>query len=880
MSENKKICFIIKSTDNNIEKIKDTINSINNFELNNKKILVTISKDNIIKETLKQKNIDFYEYNNIIDIYHNLQKNMDYDYITYINSGDVYLGNANILSDKISNRDLYICRVNNIDEKYNLNSSLSKKDWISIEEFPKRTWIQLKSTFISKSLMNKIHETDDENYKYYNEINLVTKLIIINGGYNTIRGLKLITNDKLEDSKINLSEEYELSWYEELFDNIKNCLEYTKNNYGFINRYIQYQSLYLIKNIMLRNVNEKNKHILNTDKLKQFYENMKEVLISVEDKLILETNSNKLFNHYLLKIKYDTFEKENEYIEYNNDIALKLNNQIILNASMNNLNILIMENNDNSIKITANYPFPYDEKKLNIYALYMGKKYNAKTNTAYSKYKVFGKEIYENYVFDIVIPLKTSNEKEYIEFYLETKNSNVKLDINFSKALAKLTKHKNAYWAFDKFTLNYRKHSILVLKNSSLRHLKRELKYIISLILSKNSTAIKSGLLRIVYWITHVFYKKRIWLFEDKIYKAGDNGEYMYTYATGQKDGIKKYYILKKGCIDEKRFKKEHKKYVIYGTLRHKLLFLNSDIVFTTHNNAIKHHSFGKIQERYFRDLFNNSSVCIQHGLTVQNIANLTNRINDNLKMYFLASPVEFDNLKNKDYGYDDDSILKITGSPRYDGLKNNDKKQILITPTWRSYLALPVLKFGESRSYNNEFKNSDYYKIYNKIINSKELIDTAKKTGYKIVYLLHPCTSSQIDDFERNDYVELIAATDNLNYEKILTESSLMVTDYSGVQFDFAYMYKPIIYLHPDELPPSYEEGAYKYETMALGEIVKNSDQLIKLVCDYMNNDCKIKNEYKKRIDKFFNYHDFNNCKRIYEEIMNNKEVLYARKK
>ena len=52
----------------------------------------------------------------------------------------------------------------------------------------------------------------------------------------------------------------------------------------------------------------------------------------------------------------------------------------------------------------------------------------------------------------------------------------------------------------------------------------------------------------------------------------------------------------------------------------------------------------------------------------------------------------------------------------------------------------------------------------------------------------MHPVVSSQIDDYEKNENISIIQATE-VNYEKILTESSLMVTDYSGVQFDFAYM-------------------------------------------------------------------------------------------
>lgn len=78
----------------------------------------------------------------------------------------------------------------------------------------------------------------------------------------------------------------------------------------------------------------------------------------------------------------------------------------------------------------------------------------------------------------------------------------------------------------------------------------------------------------------------------------------------------------------------------------------------------------------------------------------------------------------------------------------------------------------------------------------------------------MHPAVSSQLEDFDRNDYVELIPAASDMNYEKILTESSLMVTDYSGVQFDFAYQRKPLLYYHPASLPPHYEQSkAYQYD-------------------------------------------------------------------
>ena len=153
-------------------------------------------------------------------------------------------------------------------------------------------------------------------------------------------------------------------------------------------------------------------------------------------------------------------------------------------------------------------------------------------------------------------------------------------------------------------------------------------------------------------------------------------------------------------------------------------------------------------------------------------------------------------------------------------------------------------------------------------MINNKKLIECAKKTGYKIIYLLHPAMSGQLEDFTRNDFVDIIPATGNINYEDILTRSSLMVTDYSGVQFDFAYQRKVLVYYHPDALPPHYDAGGLDYETMGFGPICKNEEQIVDELCENMKNKCKIKDEYKRRADDFFAYDDFDNCKRILNQI------------
>ncbi|MFR2316042.1 CDP-glycerol glycerophosphotransferase family protein [Terrisporobacter sp.] len=364
-----------------------------------------------------------------------------------------------------------------------------------------------------------------------------------------------------------------------------------------------------------------------------------------------------------------------------------------------------------------------------------------------------------------------------------------------------------------------------------------------------------------------VFKNKNIWLTYDKLYKGGDNGEYFYKYMMDQNDGIEGHYVINKKYPDAKRLQKEGYKPLMYGTMKHKLYFLYSNIVATTHGGVYNFNGFDNAEIKYFQDLLRSSVACIQHGLTVQDLAFNSNRLFNNMKRYYCASKYEIENLSKPIYGYEDKSILKLTGVPRYDGLKSNDKKQILITPTWRNYIALPVTKKEDTKPYYPGFKDTDYFKIYNKLISDDKLIKTAKKTGYQIIYLLHPVVSSQIDDYEKNENISIIQATE-VNYEKILTESSLMVTDYSGVQFDFAYMRKPIVYYHHPKLPPHYKESGFSYEKLGFGEICDNNDELVNYLCEYMEDNCNMKEFYKKRADDFFEFSDYNNCKRIYDDL------------
>ena len=652
---------------------------------------------------------------------------------------------------------------------------------------------------------------------------------------------------------------YNEEWYTKFFKEY--LLPLLKNNNSDNIMSICY---YLIIIRFLSNRNDNTKVIFSDEEYEEFINITKKCLDYIPLETILNFNHKKIHGNYnnvfvILKNK-DYFKKcsTEQLLEY----ALSKSIEITT----------INEEKDKLIFDCAYHGVEYIDSGLKIEVKLNNKDIDIKENKVYRTTKFFNDDFDKFYTFSFIIDKKDINNSNKIDFYLCKGKIKEKDFITFpdGRPHARLSNvFNNSYWKFDKnyiMTTNYM--SIFINEKNWFGRVGKELALYKDFIFQskKKSLGIRALLLRILYRLSRFLYKnKRIWVTFDKLYKGGDNGEYFYHYCNSIKDNIKCYYIINRSAYDYKRLKRE--KYVVpFKSLREYLAVLNAEAVFATHAGCNNFMAFTKGKEKYFRDLFSYDVFCLQHGLTIQDIPQLQNRLRDNTKLYFCASKNEIDNLSQDKYDYDKKSLL-LTGIARYDGLINNDKKQILITPTWRHNMANTVTQIGSTRPYYEDFINTPYYKIYNSIINDDKLIKCAKKYGYKIVYLLHPTLTAQIDDFDKNEYVDIYTVTEDQSYEKLLCESSLMVTDYSGVQYDFAYMRKPIIYFHTDELPNHYGAGGIDYEKEGFGPIVKTNKELIDLLCEKIKDNCKNNDKYIKRCTDFFEFDDNNSSERIYNE-------------
>ncbi len=362
---------------------------------------------------------------------------------------------------------------------------------------------------------------------------------------------------------------------------------------------------------------------------------------------------------------------------------------------------------------------------------------------------------------------------------------------------------------------------------------------------------------------------KEIYLFQDRIDVADDNAYHLFKYACNVRDNVVKYFVLSR---KSKQFDKLSRigNVVEYGSFKHKLLMLFADKIITTHpyDTVINPFLDETNQRPLISGLLNYRVYWLQHGVTKDNISDWMFKYQKDLSLIVTVSDDESKSFLEEGYGYDE-SIIQNLGFPRFDNLEKNDNKQILIIPTWRKNIT----------GNKGIFMSSSYFNNLNSFLNSSELLDMVKK-GYKIAFKPHPELLNYIKkngELTEERFVDLFDIPDEIyvaldeSYQDLLNNSSVLITDYSSVFFDFAYLKKPVIYYHPENDAYHYEGSYFDYETMGFGEVFKTSDELFEKLNEYVDNSCQMEEEYQKRVDGFFTYTDKNNCKRVYDWILDN---------
>lgn len=356
---------------------------------------------------------------------------------------------------------------------------------------------------------------------------------------------------------------------------------------------------------------------------------------------------------------------------------------------------------------------------------------------------------------------------------------------------------------------------------------------------------------------------KNLWLVSERGIDARDNGYVFWEYLCKNHPEINARFIIDYDSIDYEKVKSLGE-CVRYKSFQHYVLLSLAKYDVSTHIMGYTPDLIVFVWLDRLFHIIKGKKIFLQHGIIKDDML-FNHYPHISVDIFNTSAQPEYEYIRDT-YGHPEGAV-RLLGMCRYDKLtasNANTNNQILVMPTWRQQI------FSDCSS-DAQFMETDYYKKYNSLINNKELLDFLEKADFNLVFYPHIQFQKYIGLFKAGSKRVILGTFKDFDVQQLLIESKILITDYSSVYFDFAYMHKPEIYYQFDKesyRKGHYAEGYFSYEDHGFGPVITEEDAVVKEILTVADNNWKPSEMYGQRMDSFFTLRDQNNCERTFEAI------------
>lgn len=260
---------------------------------------------------------------------------------------------------------------------------------------------------------------------------------------------------------------------------------------------------------------------------------------------------------------------------------------------------------------------------------------------------------------------------------------------------------------------------------------------------------------------------------------------------------------------------------------------------------------------KYYPEWQQNKKIFIQHGVIgVSRVNHVLNKNRMGYSLFVVSSQFEKDHIV-KEFGYEEDEVI-VTGLARWDALKDESKgNEILLMPTWRSWIKT-----------KDQLMESKYWQTYMSFLQSEELHRILEEQDMTLTFFPHYQTQkfgAEMPVF--HERIRVMKQGEE-TVQSLLKRHCLLITDYSTVSFDFAYMNKPVIFCQFDYdefYSKHYNEGPIDHRTELFGERIESEKDIHLLLNDF---ESSLKNPNLEQVNKYVVKPKELHCQMLFENI------------
>lgn len=389
------------------------------------------------------------------------------------------------------------------------------------------------------------------------------------------------------------------------------------------------------------------------------------------------------------------------------------------------------------------------------------------------------------------------------------------------------------------------------------------------------SRAVNRNKERVLRWYARTLGRAKYgeaWLLIDRDNQAQDNAEHLYRYLRTEKPDVNAWFVISRSSSDWSRLEREGFRLIPHKTWRHRVALMHCVHLISS---QVDHYIVNPLPKRFGPPGWHYTF--LQHGVTKDDLSTWLNR--KSIDRMITATPDEHQSIVGFGSPYLlSEKEVSMTGFPRHDRLLrlaeqyDAPRRTLLVMPTWRRDLLLDQLTGGNERALRPDFWKSSYAVNWRLVLESSRLQETLAEHGWRMVFIPHPNMQGYLKNHPLPKSLDVRRFSD-VDIQQVLAEAGAMITDYSSLAFEMAYIERPVVYYQFDQTEffsgaHAYRRGEWSYEDAGFGPVTVDSKTAIDSLVQVIERDGEADRLYARRMQATFPHRDGACSRRAYESI------------
>jgi glycosyltransferase involved in cell wall biosynthesis len=358
---------------------------------------------------------------------------------------------------------------------------------------------------------------------------------------------------------------------------------------------------------------------------------------------------------------------------------------------------------------------------------------------------------------------------------------------------------------------------------------------------------------------------RNAWVVMDRVHNADDNGERLFEHLRTERPDVNAWFVLAPGTPDWQRLRAAGtKRLVAWGSFRWRVLLHRASWLVSSHADrglVAPPEIVGKEKNRPWKFAF------LQHGVIKDDLSLWLNH--RDIDLFVVSTAAELESVAGDGTGYTvTHKETRLTGLPRFDRLlakgravPPDQRDLVIVAPTWRTRLTLPIQGAGERRGIDDAYWTSDYHVAWMGILRSEAIAAACARHGRRLAFMPHPNLQPILSRIDLPAHVEPMSF-EGADVQALYARCALLVTDYSSVAFNIAYLDRPIVYFQFDKAEMERgghmgRKGYFEYERDGYGPVAEDLATAERAIVAAIDAGPRPAPEFQARIDAAFPVRD-----------------------